>query len=516
MYKSKALIGVGGTGAKVLEAFTYLIIAGFPGTDTPQFHLRMVDTDKENGNYTRLRKLLDLLNNSAGVAELFDGYTKYDRSKSKNWLTGHISHNSFHSLNDANNVPSEFLWQIDLTKLESLDQMTNDLNEANGENRVSPLLSALYSQGDMAVPQAEGFHGKPRIGALRLQYEFDQDIAKDDSGFWNALKSRNVFAQGATQLMFTGSVFGGTGASGMPNLIKLCQEKFFKGDNGSSLGMTLMLPYYLFSNLKKACPADPSQFRLNSKLSLLYYYNSQLLEHLSNPSVYLIGQDVTTNMKTKKWADISLYAGRSQQENPALPAELTAALATIDYFKYKESGDDVRWCVSGDTKNTPLKVSTEFPDGHNLQTALHRIAAFSLLWILLSSNKPDGTSDLYAFRSLLKMKAECSNRWNDILYPIDHFVAAALDWLLQLDANGIDLDWFRDSYDNLMEFMKEVKSGRKSFAQCDKTIGRYNVGKWLKDIDRSVGKYKLKTDDHEYKQLLFAVMSVCAKEYGYR
>lgn len=516
MSRSKVLIGVGGTGAKVLEAFTYLAVAGFPGASLSgeqAFHLRMVDTDKENGNFGRLRKLLDLLNKGGGVVSLFDGYSK--QSKKPNWPIGHISHNSFHAPGDAHNVSSEFLWQIDLTKLENLEHMKNELKEANGVSRVSPLLNALYGQADMDVPQAEGFHGKPRIGALRLQYEFEQDSSQNDSGFWNALESRNIFLRDETQLMFTGSIFGGTGASGIPNLIRLCQERYFRGDNDSSLGMTLILPYYLFSNLKKECPADPSQFRLNSKLALLYYYNSNLLEQLSNPSVYLIGQDVSQNMRTEKGGDVSLHAGKGNQINPALPAELTAAIAIIDYYNYKKSGLEVRWCVPGDTENAPLNIETEFPDGRNLKNALHRLAAFSLLWTVLSSNRPDGASDLYAFRNLHKMKEERSSRWYSVLHPVDDFVASVKSWLLQLEANGTDLEWFRDSHSTLSEFLQEVKAGKKTFANCDKSIDGRDISNWLKEIDRAVGKFKLKSDDHEYLQLLYAVMFVCAEKYRY-
>ena len=58
------LIGVGGTGARVLEAFTYLSAAGVLGDTVPEVHMRMVDMDVTNGNLRRLIKALSSYENS--------------------------------------------------------------------------------------------------------------------------------------------------------------------------------------------------------------------------------------------------------------------------------------------------------------------------------------------------------------------------------------------------------------------------------------------------------------------
>ncbi|MDR2359859.1 MAG: hypothetical protein LBD85_01070 [Oscillospiraceae bacterium] len=519
MSKSKVLIGVGGSGAKVLEAFTYLTIAGFPGThisanpDVPDFYLRMVDTDKENGNYDRLCKLLDLFCKDDGLSSRFVGYSK---GKGKNWEQGRISHKSVTKTGDAHTVPSEFLWQIDLTKLETLENMRDSLSEANDTARPSPLLAALYGQEDLAVPQTEGFHGRPRIGALRLQYEFEEDSKDGNLGFWNSLKDNNIFPHGQTQLMFTGSIFGGTGASGIPTLVKRCRDSYFKGDSGSSLGMTLMLPYYLFSNLDKECPADPTQFRLNSKLALLYYHNSELLGQLSNPSVYIIGQKVQTNMKTENSGQVSLHSGKAGQTNPALPAELTAAIGIVDYFNNKKPGSEIRYCRVGDSAHDPLNLTLDFPYGKDLETAINRLATFSLLWKIVSENRPDGKSDLFTYRGLTSIKREKSAQWVSVLNDVDEFAKSALIWLLQLDANGTDLKWFRESYDSVIDFLSKVKRGEASFDSCDKKIGDRDITKWLKTIEKAIDSVKVpRTDEREYLQLLYAVMSVCADRHRY-
>jgi hypothetical protein len=526
MSKSKVLIGVGGTGAKVLEAFTYLTIAGFPGTVFPSdmpYNLRMVDTDKENGNLARLLKLLTLLNDKdenkdygSPMQMHFDGYSKYSEN-TPNWVAGHISHKLLPADNDTNKSSSDFLWQIELTDIETLEQLEKALKSEHGLRRISPLLNALYGDEDMTALQNVGFHGRPRIGALRLQYEFEKDSSPGGSGFWDALSNQNIFLENETQLMFTGSIFGGTGASGIPNLIRLCQKRYFTEDSKSSLGMTLLLPYYKFENSDEECPADPRQFRLNSKLALLYYHNSKLLSGLSNPSVYLIGRDVSGNMKAIS-GDVSLAAGKEKQINPALPAELTAAISLIDYFRNKKSEAEVHWCETGNITDMPtesLNIRNDFPIGSSLENALFRLASFSLLWKILSSNRPDGVSDLLAFRSLHDIKSEKSKRWVSVLGSVDIFATDTLNWLLQLNANNANLDWFHNSHMALEDFLYDVKAKKKTFAQCNIYIGSFKVSDWFMKIDKATRRFKeLETANREYIKLLYAVMYVCAEAYA--
>ena len=57
MARQVFIIGIGGTGMRCIEAFTHLCAIGmFDKTDV---HLLALDTDEKNGNFSRLRELVE-------------------------------------------------------------------------------------------------------------------------------------------------------------------------------------------------------------------------------------------------------------------------------------------------------------------------------------------------------------------------------------------------------------------------------------------------------------------------
>ena len=65
MAKNIFVIGIGGTGMRCIEAFIHLCAIGmFDDTDV---HLLALDTDKNNGNFTRLKDLKEAYLNTKGV-----------------------------------------------------------------------------------------------------------------------------------------------------------------------------------------------------------------------------------------------------------------------------------------------------------------------------------------------------------------------------------------------------------------------------------------------------------------
>jgi hypothetical protein len=517
----KVLIGVGGTGAKILESFAYLSVMGLPGMQLPEnesYHLRMIDTDKENGNLERTRHLLSVLGSKGsedgGVISLFDNLSVYNKQiqKHKEWAVSPVNH----ELIDKNRNSSPFLWKIDLTRIDSLKSMANELNKVNDRSKKNHLINALYSKHDLEVNQSEGFHARPRIGAIRFEYEYDKDIASDN-GFWNTLNNA-VFKARETQLMFAGSIFGGTGASGIPTLLKKCQESFFKGDPESSLGMTLMLPYYSFDTLQGNYTedtvkdlADPKQFLLNSKLALAYYCDTEFLNDISNPSVYVIGQDPQTPMVNGDKSFISLAAGKKDQINPALPAELTAALAVSHYFSNKTDSNVVKLCDTGPNRQDDdgnINFEDEIPDHKNVMTALNRLGMFCILWKIISKRRPSKSLnfDFIPFRDLADLKNSQSDKFNDLLSNIDAFILLASNYLLELDANGINLKWFREKHDEISNFLNK----EKSFNNSSILLFNKKINFWFWHILKTTNSFrKISNDNKNYYQILYGVMKAC-------
>jgi hypothetical protein len=417
--------------------------------------------------------------------------------------------------------------------------MINEKNhvEVGEETKTRPsyLIRSLFSKHDLEVDQTEGFHARPRIGALRFEYEFDQDLL-DKNGFWRTLDT-NLFSEGQTQLMFVGSIFGGTGASGIPTLLKRCQS-FFAEENTetkSSLGMTLLLPYYTFPNLpgqdKSSNPtgytlrsttqdlADPNLFILNSKLALSYYSETNFLQNIVNPSIYLIGIDPTDNMNNVNSKGVTRAAGKSNQKNPPLPAELAATVAIQNYFASPIDGDSKKIVKLCKTEGELDKNDngTVLPETYNVMNALNRLGMFCIFWKILSDRHPHKqiNYDLIPFRDLHKLKKDRATKWNELFKRVEKFVQSATTYLLELDANRINLEWFEksnDYIDNLIENKETLNNS--AHVICEKKITE-----WLWDLLNTINLAKSENtekDDDIYFRVLHGLMKICSDAYPYK
>ncbi|MDR2409899.1 MAG: hypothetical protein LBE13_17560, partial [Bacteroidales bacterium] len=502
-------------------------------------------TDIENGNIIRTRELLSNLDNEDnGVLSLFAKFSSFtDQINNNNkiaseWKVSSISHEYY---ND--DINSDFLWNIQLAGNQTLQSMINEENQVKvGEEtrtRHNLLIRSLFSKNDLKVDQTEGFHARPRIGALRFEYEFDKDLS-EENGFWQTLNN-TIFANGQTQLMFVGSIFGGTGASGIPTLLKRCQS-FFADENPdtrSSLGMTLLLPYYTFPNLpeedKSSNPAgtilrsttqdlaDPNLFILNSKLALSYYSETNFLKNIVNPSIYLIGIDPTVNMNNESNKGVSRAAGKSNQKNPPLPAELAATVAIQNYFANPIDGNSkkvVKLCKTEgylDKDKEKWDYGKVLPETYNVINALNRLGMFCIFWKILSDRRPhkEINYDLIPFRDLHKLKNDRAFKWDQLFNRVKSFVESATTYLLELDANRINLEWFRESN----EYIDALIEKKETLNNSALKISEKKLTEWLWELLNTINLAKSKNtenDDDIYFRILHGLMKICSDAYPYK
>ena len=355
------LIGVGGTGARILEAFTFLSAAGVLGEKIPKVHMRMIEMDTDNGNLERLEKVLDC------YSKCYDPVFSYVRD----WQARKI-------------IPSgsaPFVWQIGVqgnaaTLSEKFNQGTENKN----------LLHGLYGSEDLALPLEEGCKGRPRIGALEYAKRFQDDITtQSTNSFWNNLFSGELgTAQGTGDLriMFVGSMFGGSGASGVPNIAKLVKEGLCSG-KGNKVGLTLMSPFYSFNDTKVLDKkgAESKKFMINSKTALMYYDQSDILDKIH--SMYVVGAPVK-EMCMSNDAAANNSTGSKSQCNPAMPALLVAALSALDFFINADDNNSGQVVVA-ETIGSEVNNWNSYPYSGELQKGIMKLQRLSLLWRLIKN-----------------------------------------------------------------------------------------------------------------------------------
>ena len=284
-------ISIGGTGAKVMESLTHLCIAGLL-PENERLFISAIDPDVGNGN---LERTATALNNFAVFQNFSVGN---DTTLFKNKIsivrpfpfnpTGH-------------------------------DKTLDDLIEFYHHNNtaVGKLYEVLYTKKERETTLNEGFRGHPSIGAAVLAKKFDE-------GSKLTAQIEKIISEGdSVKIFLAGSVFGGTGAAGLPTIARLLKNNLVDYADRISIGAVLILPYFSFTptNIQDELFARSENFLPNTKAALKYYSEKENLFD----ATYFVGDSVMTAVK-------EFSVGSANQRNEAHIVELYAALAAIDFF----------------------------------------------------------------------------------------------------------------------------------------------------------------------------------------
>ncbi|MDD3333965.1 MAG: tubulin-like doman-containing protein [Eubacteriales bacterium] len=314
-------LAIGGTGNKILEGMVYLAaIDGFytvqNGISRPIPEIRMlsVDVDSACGNTTRAKRA------SEYYEELRSAYGTFPHP-----------HCGFHTALTVRR------WNMNLSKRAmSVDKMV----ENHRQDQV--LSNALYSKTESALEYSEGFRGHPDLGVLffaDLLNGLDSLRQMGQPDEMNELLDQIALelSQGETVKVFLcGSIFGGTGASGIPAIAKFLRQRF--PDSGFELGAMLMLPYYQVPPAQRDEEAEivvkSSAFLDKARTALQYYgMEGMIRDHEKDENgvfdaLYLLG------LPPESFVTTSIYSTGSQsQENDAHMMEWLACRCAAAFFR---------------------------------------------------------------------------------------------------------------------------------------------------------------------------------------
>lgn len=294
------VIGVGGTGAKCVEALTHLCAAGLmPKGD---LYAIFVDPDRANGSLGRaevsLKQYTSCKQLELGDTDLFK--TRITIAKPDVW-------------SPFGEEPRPVL--EDFFRYNSLKAR----NEA-----AALLFDVLYSREEKSTLLDEGFRGHPSIGAAVMAHTLELGAGEPWKTFRDKL-AEDIRVGAGVKVFLIGSIFGGTGASGIPTIARLIRNELEKiGQQNAKVGAAVMLPYFSFSPVgAHGMRADAENFLLSTQAALKYYYQQDGLGIFD--AAYLLGEEMLSPMGK------SSIGGRSQTNEPHF-LEVYAALACIDFY----------------------------------------------------------------------------------------------------------------------------------------------------------------------------------------
>jgi hypothetical protein len=352
--KKFVLVAIGGTGMRVAQSLVALAASGFLsdlcGTETDYLlEIRLVDLDIVAGSdKIELEEMIRAVNDAIPhLSIIVDEDTADTRWKAK----GVDAWQSLHPPIDDRSTLNDLVREGYLDETESL------------------AFHALFAEDDRSMVLRRGCKGRPRIGSLLWAEHFDLDW-KSKSGFWQSIFG-DISPEDELRVMFAGSVFGGTGASGTPTLaqkfIRACREG--KTGNTASfarhVALTLMLPYF---DVGQDTDVDSGLFSINSKMALKYYETSEILSEVE--FAQFVGDDRRQMEKKDEqgvWKRVRLDRNSrvdEGQNDPSMPAELMAAIGVCRYFANDiPKADNVqrkvyvplKWSSANSERNVPAE-----------------------------------------------------------------------------------------------------------------------------------------------------------------
>jgi len=350
------MVGIGGTGAKCVEAAVHLSAAGL--LPDKELYTLFVDPDRSNGNLERAKVTLDRYVQGQkirmGTSPLFQ--TDIRRADPSVWSP---------FVTDAGA-------ELKLKKSLSYSEIRAKDKELAG------LFDVLYSDREKEANLTVGFRGHPSIGAAVMA----QKLTLDDAEPWKTFRElvENDTSSGETARVFIcGSVFGGTGAAGLPTIGKLVRQELSKGDDTSfEIACGLVLPYFSFegSSSDDGLQAEANSFVPNTQSALQYYWDKRHDDIFDG--MYVVGDPAMSPVGEAS-------VGGPTQKNAPHFIELIVALSAADFFQTGCDGGAVA-LMSRESHGHLRWEDLPYPHPSKLRRRLSQLANFAFAY--LSTYKP--------------------------------------------------------------------------------------------------------------------------------
>lgn len=287
------VFGIGGTGSRVLRSLAMLLASGIDfgaGAIVPV----IIDPDVANADLTRT---VDLLNNYTAIR--------------KKLQFGGSNKNRFFRT-DIERILPNYTLRINDTDSKSFKQF---IGYPSMSKQNKAMVKMLFSDKNLESSMEVGFKGNPNVGSVVL----NQIVCSDDFSV-----VANSFT-GGDKIFIISSIFGGTGASGFPLLLKTLREANgypnYSLVNQARIGAVSVLPYFKVEQDDES-EIDSVTFISKTKSALAYYENNISRNGIID-ALYFLADDMANVYEN--------HEGGSSQQNAAHLIEFLGASAVADF-----------------------------------------------------------------------------------------------------------------------------------------------------------------------------------------
>ena len=320
------IFGIGGTGARVLRSLNMVLAANAGNLGDTTIVPLIIDYDVENGDKDRT---LTLMSDYASLNKgIYEGTTYQGDVRPDGFFATPMKTMQEVSTDEGEHT-STFAFRYNPPVSEKTYSESIGFRALSGENQITQfLLETLYNEttnqefAELHIDTTVGFRGNPNIGSVLLS-----DI-KQTPEFKDFITLCN--GDNGDRAVVIGSLFGGTGASGIPVLVNAIKTDDRPRINRTRVATILVGPYFKIGQpdekTRNEGVIDDKIFESKTKAAL-YFYEDSLNQDID--AIYYFGD-------TKK-NQVEHNIGKEAQKNNAHVVELVAAMA-VAHFNSLEEG----------------------------------------------------------------------------------------------------------------------------------------------------------------------------------
>ena len=418
------IFAIGGTGERVLRSFTMVLASGAPTFDNYEVYPIIIDYDTENADKKRT---VTLLQNYAAIHDA--AFTRHSESSDWKGQSGQFFAAKLRNLDGLSNYMFPFHPATDHEKFREhigYDQL------AGKTLGTAKLLSTLYddskrSDTELNLDMTVGFKGNPNIGSVVFHtINSTEEFANFRSRFQ---------PEAGDKVIVIGSLFGGTGASGIPEIVKAIDAM----QNGAKIATILVLPYFA-PNEKKDGAIQASRFNSKTKAALSFYKDSGLMDKIDK--VYYVGDPYPTVVPYSE--------GGKDQINNANVVELIAAMMIEHYVAGRDAGQkefkfspDANIVVRPGQRSGQRLFIYDF-DPISINNVLNHLVELAIGLKIFHDeikSKKASSKPFYKYLGLEQAMAnedngDKSDKLRNLCFALEQFYAKYQAWLKEIDFEG--------------------------------------------------------------------------------
>jgi hypothetical protein len=319
------LIAIGGTGSRCLEAIIHLSAAGL--FNSPM-HVLIVDPDQNNGNSIKVRTLLTSYHALQQAQQPRGAEKKKALIGWEKLREPELFQASFNLKSGTSDEQHTFFWHNPNAAQRRFGEV---IQYQAQQEEFKKFLDLFYEPNDLEMVLDVGYRGRTNVGAVALKQDLEGTSNIPEAGLREFLEKLNIDLQTKQARVFVmGSVFGGTGAAGLPTIPQLITNlpgEVIGADNRARLryGCAMMTPYFSFpkgSSSSSGPGTDSARHAVATQAALLHYAHvPPNYQH-----IYFIGAPERPQTNSNN------SVGGQNQMNAPHYAEIVAALAAWQFF----------------------------------------------------------------------------------------------------------------------------------------------------------------------------------------